>query len=118
MPSRSARRSESVAEGENEPTAEELAEQIRQLKVSDVLVQTLTMVSSLGWQKLASGDLVEARVAIDAIRAVVPALGDTVPPELVRDLNQVVANMQLAYAKAVAESDAGAPLDPRAGGSL
>jgi hypothetical protein len=92
-----------VAEEERTPTPEELSEQIGQLKVSDVLVQTLTMISSLGWQKLAAGDLVQARVAIDAIRAVVPALGDTVPPELVRDLNQVVANMQLAYAKAVTD---------------
>ncbi len=98
-----------MAEEKGTPTPEELAEQIGQLKVSDVLVQTLTLVSSLGWQKLAAGDLVQARVAIDAIRAVVPALGDTVPPELVRDLNQVVANLQLAYAKAVtdrAEADA------------
>lgn len=93
-----------MAEEERAPTPEELAEQIRQLKVSDVLVQTLTLVSSLGWQKLESGDLVQARVAIDAIRAVVPALGETVPPELVRDLNQVVANLQLAYAKAVADA--------------
>ena len=92
-----------MAEEERTPTPEELAEQIGQLKVSDVLVQTLTMISSLGWQKLAAGDLVQARVAIDAIRAVVPALGDTVPSELVRDLNQVVANLQLAYAKAVTD---------------
>lgn len=92
-----------MAEEERTPTPEELSEQIAQLKVSDVLVQTLTLISSLGWQKLAAGDLVQARVAIDAIRAVVPALGDTVPPELVRDLNQVVANLQLAYAKAVAD---------------
>lgn len=91
-----------MAEEEGTPTPEELAEEIGKLKVSDVLVQTLTLISSLGWQKLAAGDLVQARVAIDAIRAVVPALGDTVPPELVRDLNQVVANLQLAYAKAVA----------------
>lgn len=91
-----------MAEEEGTPTPEQLAEEIGKLKVSDVLVQTLTLISSLGWQKLAAGDLVQARVAIDAIRAVVPALGDTVPPELVRDLNQVVANLQLAYAKAVA----------------
>jgi hypothetical protein len=93
---------------EKELTPEELAEQIRQLKVSDVLAQTLTMVSSLGWQKLEVGDLAQARVAIDAIRAVLSVLGDTVPPEFVRDLNQVVANLQLAYAKAVAGSPASA----------
>lgn len=92
-----------MAEDERTPTPEELAEQIGQLKVSDVLVQTLTLISSLGWQKLAAGDLVQARIAIDSIRAVAPALGDTVPPELVRDLNQVVANLQLAYAKAVTD---------------
>lgn len=104
-----------MAEEKGTPTPEELAEQIGQLKVSDVLVQTLTLVSSLGWQKLAAGDLVQARVAIDAIRALVPALGDTVPPDLVRDLNQVVANLQLAYAKAVTDqAEAGAAPEPEA----
>jgi hypothetical protein len=82
---------------------EELLEALKRLKVSDVLVQSLTTVSSLAWQRLSEEDrdLAQARLAIESLRAVVPLLADTVPPELVRDLEQVTANLQLAYAKAV-----------------
>ena len=83
---------------------QELLEALKRLKVSDVLVQSLTTISSLAWQRLSeeSLDLEQARLAIDTLRAVVPLLGETVPAELVRDLEQVTANLQLAYAKAVA----------------
>ena len=83
---------------------QELLEALKRLKVSDVLVQSLTTISSLAWQRLSeeSRDLEQARLAIDTLRAVVPLLGETVPAELARDLEQVTANLQLAYAKAVA----------------
>ena len=82
---------------------EELLEALKRLKVSDVLVQSLTTISSLAWQRLSEEDrdLPQARLAIESLRAVVPLLADTVPPEFVRDLEQVTANLQLAYAKAV-----------------
>ena len=98
MPSR--RESPSVASDEEQ----ELLEALRRLKVSDVLVQSLTTISSLAWQRLSEEgrDLDQARLAIDTLRAVVPLFGEAVPAELVRDLEQVTANLQLAYAKAVA----------------
>ena len=82
---------------------EELLEALRRLKVSDVLVQSLSTVASLAWQRLSEEerDLPQAQLAIETLRAVVPLLAQTVPPELVRDLEQVTANLQLAYAKAV-----------------
>src|SRR5687767_12040489 len=82
---------------------EELLEALKRLKVSDVLVQSLTTISSLAWQRLSEEDrdLAQARLAIESLRAVVPLLADAVPPELVRDLEQVTVNLQLAYAKAV-----------------
>jgi len=87
------------------PSEEELLEALRRLKVSDVLVQSLTTISSLAWQRLSAEeeerDLAQARLAIESLRAVVPLLAEAVPPELVRDLEQVTANLQLAYAKAV-----------------
>jgi hypothetical protein len=84
-----------------------LEEELRRLKVSDFLVQTVYTVSSLGYGKLAAEgrDLQQAQLAIEALRVLVPLLEGQVPAGLVRDLNQVRANMQLAYAKAV--SDAG-----------
>ena len=91
---------------------EELLEALRRLKVSDVLVQSLSTVASLAWQRLSGEerDLPQAQLAIESLRAVVPLLAEAVPPELVRDLEQVTANLQLAYAKAVAE-----PQQPDAG---
>ena len=42
------------------------------------------------------------RLAIEALRALVPVLKGALPDELVRDFEQVTANLQLAYAEAVA----------------
>ena len=82
---------------------QELLEALRQLQVSDLLVQTLSTVSSLAYHRLAaeSRDLEQVRLAIEALRALVPVLAGSVSPDLVRDFEQVTANLQLAYAAAV-----------------
>ena len=101
-------------EEQKAPSEQELLEQLeaelRKLKVADVLVQTVFTVSSLGYRKLGQDDrdLDQAKLAIEALRALVPVLADAVSPEVTRDFNQMVANMQLAYAKAVAEAGEGA----------
>jgi hypothetical protein len=100
-----------------QPTEQEIAEQLREelkrMKVSDLLVQTLYTVSSLGYHKLSpeSRDLEQARLAIEAIRALLPVLKDAVPDEVARDFGQVVANMQLAYVDAVGQSRPAPPAD-------
>jgi hypothetical protein len=88
---------------EDEITEQELVEALRQLQVSDLLVQTLSTVSSLAYHRLAEEhrDLEQARLAIEALRALVPVLAGAVPAELTRDFEQVTANLQLAYAAAV-----------------
>jgi hypothetical protein len=92
----------------DEELLRKVEEQLRDLKVSDVLLQTLYTVSSLGWHKLSSTDrdLEQAKLAIDAIRALLPVLADALPDEVKRDLEHMVANMQLAYAAAVGEAQA------------
>ena len=89
----------------DEELLRKVEEQLRDLKVSDVLLQSVYTVSSLGWHKLSAGDrdLEQARLAIEALRALLPVLGDAMPAEAKRDMDQMVANMQLAYANAVAE---------------
>jgi hypothetical protein len=84
---------------------EELQAELAKLKVSDLLLQTLYSVSSLGYHRLnaETRDLDQARLAVEALRALVPVLEGSVPPEALRDLNQVLANLQLAYASAAAE---------------
>jgi hypothetical protein len=91
---------------EDEITEQELLDALRQLQVSDLLVQTLSTVSSLAYHRLAEEhrDLEQARLAIEALRALVPVLAGTVPPELTRDFEQVTANLQLAYAAAVEQA--------------
>jgi len=88
------------------PSDEELVRQLeaelQKLKVSDLLVQTLYTVSSLGYRRLSDEerDLEQARLAIEALRALMPVLEGTVGEELIRDFKQVTANLQLAYAEA------------------
>ena len=88
---------------DDDVTEQELLDALRQLSVSDLLVQTLSTVSSLAFHRLSEEhrDLEQARLAIEALRALVPVLAGSVPPELVRDFEQVTANLQLAYAAAV-----------------
>src|SRR4051794_7395354 len=111
-PSSSAGRRPSVAEEpggqppENEQQLiEELQAELRRLKVSDLLLQTLYTVSSLGYHRLSGEDedLEQARLAIEALRALLPVLEGAVPEEATRDFQQVLSNMQLAYASAVGE---------------
>jgi hypothetical protein len=84
---------------------EQLQAELGRLKVSDLLLQTVYTISSLGYHRLSgeNKDLDQARLAIEALKALVPVLEGAVPDEAVRDFNQVVANMQLAYAAAVEE---------------
>ena len=88
-----------------ELTPDELLEHIRRMKVSDLLLSTISTVAQLGYAKLdpAGRDLEQAKLAIDSLSALVPVLESSVPEDVLRDFNQVTANLQLAYAKAVEE---------------
>ena len=89
-------------EGPGELGEEQLLEALSRLQVSDLLVQSLSTVSSLAYHRLAeeSRDLEQARLAIEALRALVPVLRGAVPDELVRDFERVTTSLQLAYANA------------------
>jgi hypothetical protein len=91
-------------EGDRE-LVEQLQAELSRLKVTDLLVQTVYTISSLGYHRLTgeNKDLEQARLAIEALKALLPVLEGSVADEVVRDFNQVVANMQLAYASAAAE---------------
>src|SRR5438067_8624174 len=115
MPGSSARERRFVAEEEPQQppeTEQELVEQLQaelsRLQVSDLLVQTVYTISSLGYHRLSGDkkDLDQARLAIRALQLLVAELPGTVADEVVRDFNQVLANMQLAYASAAAEGPA------------
>jgi hypothetical protein len=75
-------------------------DELRKAKVSDLLVHTCSMLASLAFGKLAPDmrDLEQARLAIDALKALGPLLDEG--PR--REIQQVVANLQLAFVEAAA----------------
>lgn len=97
-----------MSEQPQEPTPEELLEAVRNMRVADLLLSTAATLAQLGFAKLdeSTRDLEQVRLAIEGMKAVLGALEGAVPEEVLRDFNQVVANMQLAYASAAASGDA------------
>jgi hypothetical protein len=93
--------------GERPPTEEELRaameEQLRRVKVDDVLLQTAVTLVNLGARRLGLAgtedekDLEQAKLAIDALRALWPLL----PQEDVAPLKDALAQLQMAYAREV-----------------
>ena len=106
---------------DEKPTEEELRarleEQLRQIKIGELLLQTVYTVTSLAFQRLSAGDrnLEEARLGIEAIGALLPVLEGTIPADATRDFKQVHANLKLAYAAAAAEKPPEEPPPDAAG---
>jgi hypothetical protein len=73
-------------------------EELKKVKVGDLLLHTCSMLASLAYGKLApeTRDLPDAQLAIEALRALVPL----VPEDGRGGIQQVVSNLQLAYADA------------------
>jgi predicted nucleic acid-binding protein len=86
----------------DEEPLQQVEEELKKLNVSDLLVQMLYTMSSLGYRKLSEQDrdLDQAKLAIDTLRAVLPVLEGVVGDDVMRDFKQVTANLQLAYADA------------------
>ena len=100
---------------EQDRIARELAEELRRLRVEDVLLSTLTTVSSIAYRRLGvmegtqeDRDLEQVRLGIEMMTALTPVLERFVPAELVRDFNTSVANLKLSYAKVVSD-EGGSP---------
>jgi hypothetical protein len=111
MPAKSSSRSVSEPElPDEEEVAEALAEELGKLRVENILVGALIQVSAVGYGKLglteetrAERDLEQTRIAIETMMALVPVLQQVIPEDLLRDFEQSVAGLQLAYAKAKSE---------------
>jgi hypothetical protein len=99
---------------QEEDAARRLAEELRNLKVEDVLLNVLVQISSIGYRRLGlteetneNRDLGQAKLAIDTMKALTPVLVQVVPAELVLEFERAVAELQLAYVKAVSEGAGG-----------
>ena len=90
---------------EEEPTREQLIEQVQKLSVTDLLLSTMAAVAQLSYAKLdaQSRDLPQAKIGIESLRALLPALEASLDEELLRDYRQLVSNLQLAYAEAAGD---------------
>jgi hypothetical protein len=102
------------------PTDEELAaayeEQLKQIRVEDVLIQTLVSLLNLGGRKagLTPGteterDPEQVRQAIEGIRALLPICEPLLGPDAAQ-IREALSQLQLAYAQiSGASAPAGAP---------
>ncbi|HSC92216.1 MAG TPA: hypothetical protein VLB86_11230 [Gaiellaceae bacterium] len=91
-----------MSEPGRQPSPEEVVEALRAMKVADLLQSTIFTLAQLGFAKLdeSTRDLGQARLAIEALRALLPVAEESLGDDLARDLRSTVANLQLAYAAA------------------
>lgn len=102
MLSRSPKESLSVTDVSYEDLAAQIEAELEKLTVADVLLHTVSTVATLGYRRLGTErpDLAQVRLAVESLKAIVPQLDGAVAEEILRDLRQVIANLQLAYADA------------------
>jgi hypothetical protein len=85
---------------------EQLEEEIRRVRVEDVLLQSVVSILNLSARRIAKEDerdLDQAKVGIDAARALV----DLVKPEAQPQLRQAISELQVLYAQAADEGSGG-----------
>jgi hypothetical protein len=93
----------------SQPSEEELRarleEELKRIRVEDVLVQSVITLINLAGQRLGLSeqtregrDLGQARTAIEAVRALLPIV-DTDGGEELRPLRDALAQLQMAYAR-------------------
>ena len=84
----------------------EIEAELARLRVSDVLLHTVSTVATLAYRRLhdEQRDLDQVRLAVDTLRALLPLLEPSLTDELRRDFAAAVADLQLAYANAVDRS--------------
>ena len=95
-----------TGEGQQQPSEEELRaqleEEIRNVRVEDVVLQSVVSILNLSARRIAKDDerdLAQAKVGIDAGRALV----DLVSPEAQPQLRQAISELQVLYAKHAGE---------------
>ena len=91
-----------TAVAEAQATVEAMLTAIQQAKVAELLLSTVSTLASVAYGKLELKELGDARLAIDAIGAILPLLNGEVEADLRRDFDQALTNLRLAYSNAVA----------------
>ncbi|MEX2196391.1 MAG: hypothetical protein WD844_13980 [Thermoleophilaceae bacterium] len=99
---------------EQPPSEEELRaaleEEMKRIRVEDVLVQTAVTLVNVAGRKLGDGDLEQSKLGIDGARALVPLL----PEEPHQAVQEALSQLQMMYARAAGQGPppAGEPPKP------
>jgi hypothetical protein len=93
--------SDEEQEQRGEPSVEEV---VKQIQIGQFLLSTVSTLASLAYAKLDAGEREQARLAIEALRALTPVLRGHVDDDARRDIENAVANLQVAYADAASQS--------------
>lgn len=107
---------------EAEPTEEELRQayeqQIKQIRVDQLLLENVVTILNLGMRRtgLAPGtederDLDQVRLAIESVRGVMPALEQSVPQQ-VGPIRDALSQLQMAFVKLGGQAPAPASTPP------
>ena len=94
---------------------EMLEQQMKEVRVEDLLTQTVASVLNLSARRIVKEDEVDldqARIGIDAVRAIVPLL----PPEVGEAVSEPLSQVQMLYAQRSGDAPQGEGDDPAAGG--
>jgi hypothetical protein len=87
-----------------EPTEDQLRaayeEQLKRLRVDDLLIQTIVSLINLGARKLDDKDLDQVRQAIEGTRALLPLAEQSLGPDAAQ-IKSALSQLQLAYAREV-----------------
>src|SRR4051812_39618909 len=78
-------------------------EQLKRIRVDDVLIQTVVSLINLGGQKLQDSDLDQVGQAIEGTRALLPLVEDALGPDA-GQIRTALSQLQLAYAREVGGS--------------
>jgi hypothetical protein len=99
---------------ERQPTEEELREALKQLRVEDVVLQTVVTLVNLSGRRLTAEDekdVEQAKLGIDAVRALLPVC----PEEEAKPIREALSQLQMIYVQETQQPGEAPPApDPEA----
>ena len=102
---------------EQEQMLRQMEEEMRRIRVQDLIAQSVVSILNLAYRRIAKEDerdLEQARVGIDAVGALV----DSLEPEAQAEIKNALAQVRMIYAQhAGGSTAAGASPDPAGGGT-